>query len=123
MLNLGQLRSRTCGGVSRRAFLRVGGLGALGLSLGDLLAMKAGAGQPSTGAIVGRVFKDRGMAQGALPPYVVLGSQLHQGLKKVVGEGGGLLGTAFDPFRMDYESGVGLKLPDIQLPESVSAQR
>ncbi len=227
MLSLGNLRGRTCGGVSRRAFLQVGGLGALGRSLADLIAMRAGAQdsrpqakavivlwlwggpshletfdlkpdapleyrgpfepiatpvpglrvcellpglakradkfailramhhesndhgvagtialtgtiagavgldgksaagatRPSTGAIVGRVFKDRGAAKRTLPPYVILGSQLHQGLKRVVGEGGGTLGTTFDPFRLDYEPGVGLKLPDVELPESVTAQR
>ena len=228
MLNLGQNRGRTCGGLSRRAFLQVGGLGAMGLSLADLIAMKAnaqnpsapaksvivlwlwggpshletfdmkpdapleyrgpfepiatpvpglrvcellpglakradkfailramnhesndhgvagtigltgniggavdlggnaasGAMRPSTGAIVGRIFKDRGaLKSDALPPYVILGAQLHQGLKRVVGEGGGTLGTAFDPFRLDYEPGVGLKMPDIALPESVTAQR
>ena len=83
-----------------------------------------GAIQPSTGAIVGRLLKDRAAAKkSALPPYVVLGSPLHQGLKRVVGEGGGLLGTAFDPFRVDYEPGVGLKMPDVALPESVTSQR
>lgn len=227
MLSLGRLRGRTCGGLSRRAFLQVGGSAALGLSLADLIALRAraegdsgrpaksvivlwlwggpshletfdmkpdapleyrgpfepiatpvpgmrvcellpqlakradkyallralhhesndhgvagtialtgniagaigldgksaaGATQPSTGAIVGRIAKDRGQT-GALPPYVILGSQLHQGLKRVVGEGGGLLGTAFDPFRLDYEPGVGLKMPDVQLPEGVTAQR
>lgn len=227
MLSLGGFRGRTCGGPSRRAFLQVGGLGALGLSLADLIAMRAraqsaaapaksvivlwlwggpshletfdmkpdapleyrgpfepiatpvpglhvcellpglarradkfailramhhqsndhgvagtigltghvagavgldgqaasGAMRPSTGAIVGKVFKDRGAAGGALPPYVILGGQLHQGLKRAVGEGGGTLGTAFDPFRIDYEPGVGLKLPDVELPESVTARR
>jgi len=228
MLSLGDLRGRTCGGLSRRGFLQVGGLGALGLSLADLFALRsqaapdagapaksvivlwlwggpshletfdmkpdapleyrgpfepiaspvpgmrvcellpglakradkfallramhhqsndhgvagtialtgsidgavnlggqssAGATRPSTGAIVGRIAKDRGAAQGVLPPYVVLGSKLHQGLKPVVGEGGGLLGTAFDPFRLDYEPGVGLKMPDVELPANVTAQR
>jgi hypothetical protein len=79
-----------------------------------------GALRPSTGAIVGRL-KPR--PSGALPPYVILGSPLHQGLKRVVGEGGGTLGSAFDPFRIDYEPGVGLKLPDVQLPEGVNAGR
>lgn len=208
MLSLGRFSGRTCGGVSRRAFLQVGGLGALGVSLADLLASRAlaveappakavivlwlwggpshldtfdmkpdapveyrgpfepiatnvpglrvcellpglakradrfallrgmhhesndhgvagtialtgsiagavgldgktasGAMRPSTGAIVGRVAKDRGDASGVLPPYVVLGNPLHQGLKRVVGEGGGTLGTPFDPFRLDYEPG------------------
>ncbi len=226
MLNLGQMRGRTCGSVTRRAFLQVGSLGALGLSLADLLALKAqaqpsaatpparavillwlwggpshldtfdmkpdapleyrgpfepvatavpgvrvcellpglakradrfalvrsmhhesndhgvagtialtgniagsvslggqtatGALRPSTGAIVGRL---RGAQAGTLPPYVILGNQLHQGLKRVVGEGGGTLGTPYDPFRIDYEPGLGLKLPDVTLPDGVTAAR
>ena len=41
MLSLGDLRGRTCGGLSRRAFLQVGGLGALGLTVADLFAMRS----------------------------------------------------------------------------------
>jgi len=78
--------------------------------------------RPSTGAIVGRIKRDA-MPAGSLPPYVILGNQLHQGLKRVVGEGGGSLGTPFDPFRIDYEPGVGLRLPDIDLPEGLTAER
>jgi hypothetical protein len=80
----------------------------------------AGALRPSTGAIVGRLHKGRTLS---LPPYVILGNPLHQGLKRVVGEGGGTLGSAFDPFRLDYEPGHGLKLPDVVLPENVTAER
>jgi uncharacterized protein (DUF1501 family) len=40
-----------------------------------------------------------------------------------VGEGAGVLGTPFDPFRIDYEPGLGLKLPEVDLPEGVTAQR
>jgi hypothetical protein len=76
--------------------------------------------RPSTGAIVGRLH--RGDPQ-SLPPYVILGSPLHQGLKRAVGEGGGSLGGMYDPFRLDYEPGVGLKLPDATLPEGVSEAR
>ncbi len=236
MLNLGHARSRTCQTRSRRAFLQAGTLGALGLTLGDLLAMRTarakpvesgrakavimlwlwggpshletfdvkpdapvqyrgpfdsiaaavpgyrvcellpklaqradkyavirsmhhqsndhgvagtialtgsiggavdlggnasnGALQPSTGAIVGRLDKDkgwsrrgRGESQLSLPPYVILGSQLQQGHKNVVGEGGGLLGSSYDPFRIDYEPGRGLKLPAIELPEGVDSGR
>jgi hypothetical protein len=224
VLNLGRARQRTCGSVTRRAFLQAGSLGALGLGLGDLLALRARAGddrsaparsvillwlwggpshldtfdmkpdapleyrgpfepiatsvpglhvcellpglarradrfalvrsmnhqsndhgvagtialtgsiagaidlggnassgalQPSTGAIVGRLHRGRL----PLPPYVILGDPLHQGLKRVVGEGGGLLGSTFDPFRIDYEPGVGLKLPDVALPEGVGPDR
>lgn len=83
-------------------------------------AINAQATRPSTGAIVGRLSPGRA---GSLPPYVILGNPLHQGLKRAVGEGGGTLGSTFDPFRMDYEPGVGLKLPDVALPEEVSAAR
>ncbi len=81
---------------------------------------QANALRPSTGAIVSRL---RPVKPGGLPPYVVLGDQLHQGLKKVVGEGGGTLGSAFDPFRIKYEPGEGLRLPDISLPDGVKAAR
>jgi Protein of unknown function (DUF1501) len=80
----------------------------------------AKAARPSTGAIVGRLHRGE---PGALPPYVILGGSLHQGLKRAVGEGGGTLGNTFDPFRLDYEPGVGLKLPDAALPEGVSDER
>lgn len=76
--------------------------------------------RPSTGAIVGRLHGGR---PGSLPPYVILGNPLHQGLKRAVGEGGGSLGNTFDPFRLDYEPGHGLKLPDATLPENVTAAR
>jgi uncharacterized protein (DUF1501 family) len=90
-----------------------GAVGLDGKSQGDAL-------RPSLGAIVGRLRPGR---PGTLPPYVVLGNPLHQGLKRVVGEGGGTLGTAADPFRLDYEPGSGLKLPDVTLPESVTVAR
>jgi Protein of unknown function (DUF1501) len=83
-------------------------------------ASVAGAERPSTGAIVGRLHRGR---PGSIPPYVILGDLLHQGKKRVVGEGGGILGSAYDPFRLRYEPGAGVRLPDAQLPESVSAAR
>jgi uncharacterized protein (DUF1501 family) len=81
-----------------------------------------GAMKPSVGAIVSRLSRDRERAS-VLPPYVVLGSPLHQGLKRVVGEGGGLLGGSYDPFRLDYEPGRGVKVPDLDLPPEVTADR
>ena len=226
MLNLGRLPGRSCHAVTRRAFLRVGALGPLGLSLADLMAMRAAAGEPegarpaksvillwlwgapshldtfdmkpgapleyrgpfepiatsvpgfrvcellpglarlahkfsvvrtlhhdvtdhgvagtigltghmagavgldgqpadgavrpSTGAIVGRLARRK---PGALPPYIILGDVLHQGHKRVIGEGGGTLGAAFDPLRVRYEPGVGLKLPDLDLPEDLTPAR
>lgn len=79
-----------------------------------------GAMRPSLGSIVGRLSQH---ANAPLPPYIILGSQLHQGLKKVVGEGGGVLGTAHDPFRLDYEPGIGIRLPNAELPADLAADR
>jgi hypothetical protein len=76
--------------------------------------------RPSTGAIVGRLHRG---GPTDLPPYITLGNPLHQGLKRVVGEGGGVLGSTHDPFRLEYEPGLGLKLPEVVLPESVGAAR
>jgi hypothetical protein len=76
--------------------------------------------RPSTGAIVARL---RNSSPGSLPPYVILGNPLHQGLKRAVGEGSGAMGSAYEPFRLDYEPGVGLKLPEASLPDGVSASR
>jgi hypothetical protein len=43
MLNVGHMTERTCQGLSRRQMLQVGGLGAVGLSLEDLLRAQASA--------------------------------------------------------------------------------
>jgi hypothetical protein len=78
--------------------------------------------RPSTGAIVGRLHGAQARPD-ALPAYIILGNPLHQGLKRVVGEGGGILGSTHDPFRLDYEAGPGLKLPEVSLPEGVGTAR
>lgn len=80
----------------------------------------AGAALPSYGAIASRLH-DR--PAGALPPYIVLGAPLEQGRKRVVGEGGGVLGSPYDPFRLSYELGEGIKLPEVELPPGISSQR
>lgn len=51
MFELGFGSSRSCDGVSRRNFLRVGALGALGLSLPDLLRARARAADPGRGDV------------------------------------------------------------------------
>jgi Protein of unknown function (DUF1501) len=94
------------------------GQGSGAVNMGGMSAQ--GSVRPSTGAIVGRLHRRK---PGSLPPYVILGNQLHQGLKRVVGEGGGTLGSSYDPFRINYEPGVGLKLPDVELPDNVTATR
>src|SRR6516165_9742393 len=44
MLELGRYKQRTCQGMTRRAFLQVGGSSVLGLSLADLLRRRAESG-------------------------------------------------------------------------------
>jgi hypothetical protein len=83
-------------------------------------AVSTGVMRPSIGSIIGRLSP---RPSDQLPGYVILGSQLHQGLKKVVGEGGGLLGSAYDPFRLDYDPIEGLKIPSVDLPGELSAER
>src|SRR5436309_2073960 len=48
MLKLSQSHARTCQGISRRDFLRIGGLSTLGLSLGLQTAQAYIAGPPTT---------------------------------------------------------------------------
>jgi len=50
MLSLGLNQGQACREPSRRAFLRVGTVGALGLTPGDLLALPAAARDPSPSA-------------------------------------------------------------------------
>lgn len=88
------------------------------VSLGG--AVSSGAMRPSIGSIIGRLNP---RPNGHLPGYVILGSQLNQGLKKVVGEGGGLLGSTHDPFRLDYDPVEGLKIPSLNMPPELSAHR
>jgi hypothetical protein len=49
MLILGQMRARTCQGLTRRALLQIGASSVLGLSLADLLRLRA-AGSPANGS-------------------------------------------------------------------------
>ena len=50
MLLVGQQHQRTCGGLTRRAFLQVGGRTVLGLSLADLLRLRARGGPVTNGS-------------------------------------------------------------------------
>ncbi len=70
MLVLGQMRTRTCQGVSRRAVLQIGASSVLGLSLADLLRLRAadssGSGSAAPGAV--SVVVGRPRAPGHLGP-------------------------------------------------------
>jgi uncharacterized protein (DUF1501 family) len=79
-----------------------------------------GSARPAVGAVVAKGRKRDGSD---LPPYLVVGGRLHQGKKMIVGEGGGPLGAAFDPFRLEYDPKTGMKVPALQLPEGLTPER
>jgi len=56
-----------------------------------------------------------------MPRFVTTGKFLHQGKKRIHGEGGGPLGAMHDPFRIDYNIDTGVELPQLQLIEGVTA--
>ena len=99
-----------------------GTIGLTGSSVGSVdLGGKVAVGtpRPTTGSVVARV---RGFKP-PLPPFMVVGGKLHQGKKSIIGEGGGALGAIYDPFRLEYDSGVGFKVPALQLPPDLSPDR
>ncbi len=75
--------------------------------------------RPTTGSVVGRV---RG-GGAKLPPFIVVGGRLHQGMKAIVGEGGGTLGGMYDPFRLEYDPVQGTRIPALQLPDDLTPER
>jgi hypothetical protein len=75
--------------------------------------------RPALGAVVARA---RGFGVG-VPPYLVIGGRLHQGLRPIIGEGGGALGGRYDPFRLQYDAEEGVRLPALQLPENLTPER
>lgn len=223
MLRVGQQWARSCGGVSRRELLQAGALGALGLSMADLLRLEAHAREPKPasrpaksvillwlwggpshldtfdlkpkapleyrgpyraiptnvpgieisellpktarladkyalirslhhesndhgiGGTIGLTGSSAGAAslsgqvlggqlrathgsivsrvsgfRGELPTFVALGGHLHQGKKRITGEGGGPLGTLYDPFRLDYDPEAGVRIPQLELVDGLS---
>jgi hypothetical protein len=73
--------------------------------------------QPTHGSIVSKVlgFDPR------IPKFVTMGQFLHQGKKRIHGEGGGPLGAVHDPFRIDYDIETGIELPQLELIEGMTA--
>ena len=82
----------------------------------------AGAAQPAMGAVVARAKVKVGGSSG-LPPFLVVGGKLHQGKKAIIGEGGGKLGAAYDPFRLVYDPAEGTRIPVLQLPDEITPER
>jgi hypothetical protein len=75
--------------------------------------------QPHMGALVSRV---RGAAP-LLAPYVLMGEPMQQGHRLIQGEGGGLLGAVYDPFRVRYDPEQGVLLGEVTPPKEVDGTR
>jgi len=73
--------------------------------------------QPAHGAVVSKLFG----FEPTMPRFVTLGGHLHQGKRRMAGEGGGRLGTLHDPFRLDYDPEVGVKIPQLDLIDGLTA--
>ena len=73
--------------------------------------------QPTHGAIVSRI---RGFRPD-LPTFVSIGGRLHQGHRPIAGEGGGSLGSLYDPFRLDYDPDDGVKIPELEIMNGLSS--
>ncbi len=54
---------------------------------------------------------------------MALGGNLHQGKRRIAGEGGGPLGPQFDPFRLDYDPESGVKIPQLDLVDGLTSGR
>jgi uncharacterized protein (DUF1501 family) len=54
---------------------------------------------------------------------MVIGGKLHQGKKAITGEGGGPLGPHYDAFRLEYDPKIGTKIPALNLPTELAADR
>ncbi|TWU06691.1 hypothetical protein CA54_50900 [Symmachiella macrocystis] len=80
--------------------------------------------KPAHGAVISKLLG----FQPTMPRFVTLGGHLHQGHRRIAGEGGGPLGTLHDPFRLDYDPEAGVKIPQLDLidgltPDGLSSRR
>ncbi|HEX3148061.1 MAG TPA: DUF1501 domain-containing protein [Gemmataceae bacterium] len=86
-----------------------------------------GAPRPATGSVVARALTAAGGSKAPgtdrLPPFLVIGGKLHQGKKPIIGEGGGPLGSMYDPFRLEHDPINGTKVPALQLSPELTPDR
>jgi hypothetical protein len=88
-----------------------------GISLGGINI--PGALRPSHGAVVTRL---RGF-RADLPTFVSIGGPLNQGHHPIAGEGGGGLGSLYDPFRLDYDGETErVRIPDLEIAAGQTAR-
>ena len=78
-----------------------------------------GAVHPHVGSIVSRL---RG-PQPLLSNFAAVGDPLQQGHRRIGGEGGGVLGSVYDPFRIRYDAEEGVLLGEVKPPEAINAAR
>jgi hypothetical protein len=74
---------------------------------------------PSWGSVVSKVRP----LPPPLSPFIAVGAPLKQGHRPIQGEGGGLLGTAYDPFRVECDPEAGVRIRNLEPPKSVTAAR
>lgn len=79
---------------------------------------------PTHGSIVSKLRPNRG----GLPGFLAIGGPLHQGKRRIAGEGAAFLGGGVEPFRIDYDEDAGVQLPQLKLhdgasPDGLSARR
>lgn len=79
-----------------------------------------GSARPALGSVVAKALRT---ARQEMHPFFVIGGKLHQGKKAIIGEGGGPLGAAWDPFRLEYDPASGTKVPALQLPKELTPER
>jgi hypothetical protein len=79
----------------------------------------AGAVHPHVGSIVNRI---RGF-QPPLSTFVALGDPMQQGHRRIQGEGGGTLGSVYDPFRIKYDPEQGVLLGETAPPDGITTDR
>jgi uncharacterized protein (DUF1501 family) len=81
-----------------------------------------GSPRPALGSVVGKALASSS-SHHPIHPFFVVGGKLHQGKKAIIGEGGGPLGAAWDPFRLEYDPAEGMKAPALQLSKDLTPER
>lgn len=71
---------------------------------------------PAQGSVIAKLIAE----QRGLPNFVTIGGHLHQGKRRIAGEGASFLGGSVQPFRIDYQPGEGVDLPQLKLHDGTS---
>ena len=105
-------------GVAGTIGLTGSGAGGIGLDGKPL----PGSPRPALGSVVGKARA--GSTRPRLGhPFFVVGGKLHQGKKAIIGEGGGPLGAAYDPFRLEYDPADGHEGPRPAAADDLTPER